>query len=412
MIQNKTSKLKKFFLLGAIFVFSLSFSLSAESKTEYQINQEIKTLNQDIKSNKDKLDEIESKREEYARKIREAQKEKATLENQMAILDNRIAKTEIEIEALNMEIKKVNLEVKKVKIGIENKESEIENEKEKIGSALKLLYKEGNTSTLEILLLNDSLTDFLNKTRYLEDINAEMGESLNRLKQYKRDLEMEQKSLEDKNEELLVLRSDLENTQAALEEEKANKEFVLETTKSSESEYQSMLARAKKEQEQAAMEIANLEKEVRAKMDEMTGKEIEFNDQGFIWPVPNKGITAYFHDPDYPYRYLFEHPAIDVRAGQATPIKAAASGYVAKVKISGTSYGYIMIVHGDGLSTVYGHTSKSYVSEEDYVVQGQTIGLSGGMPGTPGSGSLTTGPHLHFEVRKDGIPVNPLEYLP
>ena len=71
-----------------------------------------------------------------------------------------------------------------------------------------------------------------------------------------------------------------------------------------------------------------------------------------------------------------------------------------------------MIIHGDGLSTVYGHISKALVSQEDYVAQGQAIALSGGLPGTTGAGRLTSGPHLHFEVRKDGIPVDPASFLP
>lgn len=412
MNPKKFKNFGKVLFIALILSAGFCFSFKAEGSSSYSNNREIKSLNKEIKSNKGRLEDIKRKKEEYTRRIRSAQKEKASLENQMAILENRIAKTEIEIESLQTEIEKTALEKEKVQIEIKEKEEDINKEKKNIANTIKLLYKEGDASTLEILLLNDSLSDFLNKTRYLEDINKEMRQSLDRLRQYKRDLEMEEKSLSDKNEELLLLRSDLKNTMASLEEEKKSKDYLLEATKESEEEYQSLLAQAKREQEQAAMEIASLEKQVRAKINKLEGKKLKFNDEGFIWPVPNRGVTAYFHDPDYPYRYLFEHPAIDIRAGQGSTIKAAASGYVAKVKIRGTSYGYIMVVHGNGLSTVYGHTSKAYVSEEDYVVQGQTIGLSGGLPGTPGAGRLSTGPHLHFEIRKDGIPVDPLEYLP
>ena len=159
--------------------------------------------------------------------------------------------------------------------------------------------------------------------------------------------------------------------------------------------------------------IASMEKLVRAKLAKLQGKKLEFNDNGFIWPVKKNVITAYFHDPDYPFRYIFEHPGVDVRAAQGTTLKAAASGYVARVKAGPKGgYGYIMIIHGDGLSTVYGHIPKAYVKEDEYVVQGQTIGLTGGLPGTAGAGRLTTGPHLHFEIRLNGIPVDPLGYLP
>jgi len=158
----------------------------------------------------------------------------------------------------------------------------------------------------------------------------------------------------------------------------------------------------------------NKQKIILIEDDEILSKVLfsEFNDAGFIWPVAKNTITAYFDDPEYPFRYVFEHPAIDIRAGQGTAIKAAASGYIAIAKDAGRGYSYIMIIHGDGLATVYGHVSKIYVQADEYVVQGQSVGLTGGTPGTNGAGRLTTGPHLHFETRLNGVPVDPLEYLP
>lgn len=405
-------KLKILIGILVVFCFCVSSSITVKSMTDDQVNDEVRELNKEIKSTKDRLEEIDRKKEQFLANIKKKQAETANLNNQLAILENRLAMTEAEIESIKEEISKVNLEMKKVNVEIANKEEEIEREKKHIANTLKLMYKEGDINTLEILLLNDSLADFLNKFKYLEDISKEMGESLENLKRYKRDLEKNKVVLDEKSEELLNLKNDLEQSLLALEDEKNNKNFILEVTRNSEIEYQNLLALAKQEQEQAALEIVALEKEVRERMKALSGGELEFNDDGLIWPVTKNYITAYFHDPEYPFRYLFEHPGIDIRAAQGTPIKAAASGYVARVKINGTAYGYIMLIHGDGLSTVYGHTPKSYVAEDDYVVQGQAIGESGGLPGTTGAGRLSTGAHLHFEVRLNGIPVNPLEYLP
>ena len=271
------------------------------------------------------------------------------------------------------------------------------------------MNKKDNITSLEILLLNDSLTDFLSQVKYLENINEEIKKSIKGLKKITRLLNKEKDSLNNQNEELEGLKIELNDKKKKFSSEKDSKINILNQVATSENEYQRLLKLAKKEQENAAYEIVTMEKQARLKMAEMEGKKLEFNDDGLIWPVKKNVITAYFHDPDYPFRYIFEHPGVDIRAAQGTTLKAAASGYVARVKHNNSSsYGYIMIIHGDGLSTVYGHVSKVYVKEDDYVVQGQKIALSGGLPGTPGAGRLTTGPHLHFEVRLNGIPVNPL----
>lgn len=392
-------------IVGAIFN-AHSFILGQDS------NDEIKELNKQIQIKKDEVNKIKAKQEKYAQTLKQKQKEKISLINQLAILDNHLAKSELDIEKVQTDISITDLEIKKIDAEIEDIKNQTMEEKEHLASALRLLYKQDQASTLEIFLLNNNLSEFLNQVKYVEDINGAIGESLDILKINKEQGEKKLASLDEKNKELNDLKKELEGKKEALEGEQESKAFILDQTRSSEKEYQRLLQLARQEQEQAAADITGLEKTVREKISKISEKKLEFNDAGLTWPVPKNIITSYFHDPEYPFRFIFEHPAVDIKAGQGTQIKAAASGYVARAKDAGKGYSYIMLIHGDGLATVYGHVSKIYVAEEEYVVQGQIIGLSGGLPGTSGAGRLTTGPHLHFEVRLNGIPVNPLEYLP
>ncbi len=414
IVMKISKKITTLIILSIISVGGLYTPIFALGDTfqDDLINQEVKEINQQIQNQRQRLKKIQDKQKVYSDIIKKKQAEKSTLNNQLAILDNRLAKTELDIEMVRTEIKKVDLEIQKTNTEIENKKEEIKKEKKHIKDILQLIYKQDTTSNLEIILLNNSFSDFLSQAKYLEDINKKVKEKIENLRRLRKKMEKEKTRLAEEQDKLSDWKKELAQKKEKLESEKEDKTFILDQVKSSEKEYQRLLAQAKKEQQEAASEIASMEKLVRAKLSKLQGKKLEFNDNGFVWPVPKNVITTYFHDPDYPFRYIFEHPGVDIRAAQGTPIRAAASGYVARAKDAGYGYSYIMIIHGDGLSTVYGHVSKIFVKEDEYVVQGQTIGLSGGLPGTRGAGRLTTGPHLHFEVRKNGIPVDPLEYLP
>ena len=205
----------------------------------------------------------------------------------------------------------------------------------------------------------------------------------------------------------------LEGKEAGLTYDQASKTDLLTETKSSEKQYQALLQQAISQQKQAEADLATAESSLRQKMSPGQKNKLNSGNSTIGWPVPRNAVMTTFHDPDYPYRNILgEHPGWDIRAKQGTTLTAAADGYVAKVKFDGSkNYAYIMIIHGNGLATVYGHISAAYVSQDQYVTQGQPIGRSGGMPGGIGSGPFTTGPHLHFEVRLNGIPVDPANYL-
>jgi murein DD-endopeptidase MepM/ murein hydrolase activator NlpD len=422
---------KKNLILAIIFLFSFVifysfaiYSLAQENiaannnsdnsnEDAYLINREIQNINEEIQSQKNRMQKNQDMQKQYAANIALKQKEKSSLNNQLAILDNRIVKAQLDAENVQMDIDKVKLEIFKTNLSIDEKNKEIEIEKSHIENILSMLNKQDHVDMLKALLLNNSLADFLSQVKYLEDINKELDDSVEQLAKVKIHLENEKSTLIDKSKKLSDLKIDLEEKQRKFEADKENKNYLIGQVHSSEKEYQKLLALAKQEQDESANEIASMEKIVRAKYAKLEKKNLEFNDSGLIWPVKKNVITAYFHDPEYPFKKIFEHPGVDIRAAQGSVVKAAASGYVAQAKDGGKrGYSYIMIIHGDELSTVYGHISQINVKNDDYVVQGQVIGLSGGMPGTHGAGSFTTGPHLHFEVRKNGIPVDPLSYLP
>ena len=119
---------------------------------------------------------------------------------------------------------------------------------------------------------------------------------------------------------------------------------------------------------------------------------------GFIWPV--HGVVT----SGFGWRWGRLHAGIDIAVGTGTPVVAAAGGTVI---IAGWLGGYgnlVVIDHGNGFATAYGHNSSVTVFAGQYVAQGQLISYSG-------STGHSTGPHVHFEVRIDGVPVDPMGYL-
>ncbi|MCX6794790.1 MAG: peptidoglycan DD-metalloendopeptidase family protein [Candidatus Falkowbacteria bacterium] len=403
----KTGLLLAIFI-GLICVAPLTFS-------QYEsLDDEINALNLKILNQKKQLETLQERQQEYQVQIELKQKDKINLSNQLSILENRLAKAQLDIESVNIEIDKTGLEIKKIEIDSDNLDKLIEKQKTHIANLLRSMYRQDQVSTLEILLLNDSLSDFLDQAQYLADTNREIGESLKGLRSDKSRLEQNKAALDGKNTELAGLKDKLEEKKDNLSYEQENKTYILEETQSSEKEYQALLQQAKREQQQAEAEIASAEQLIRQKMSQKDKTRLNNGNNTIAWPVPSNTIVATFHDPDYPYRNIIgEHSGVDIRARQGTAITAAADGYVAKVKFNGDkSYAYIMLIHGNGLATVYGHVSAVYVMTDQYVTQGQAIGRTGGTPGGIGTGGFSTGPHLHFEVRLNGLPVNPQEYLP
>lgn len=374
-------------------------------------NEEVLQLNLQIQEKKQALDQLNQQKAEYERNLALKQQEALSLSSEIGSLDEQAKKTQIEIDIANNEIDTLKLQIKEVDGKIADREKDIVDRKDQLSGYVRQLNRMQNTNLVQVLLANDKFSDFFNELNSVEDLEHRLKGSLDEVKLLREELQSVQDDLERKKTDLDNATAKLEGTKEELAGQMDYKSNLLDATKDNEAQYQEMLAAVKTEQSSVNSELSQIESSLRSKLE--GDNQLTDDSKVLSWPVnPSNGITATFHDPTYIFRRLFEHPAIDIRAKQGTPVKAAASGYVGRAKDSGLGYSYIMLIHAGGISTVYGHISQINVREDAYVTRGQIIGLSGGMPGTPGAGKLTTGSHLHFEVRKDGIPVNPLNYLP
>ncbi|MCB9802629.1 peptidoglycan DD-metalloendopeptidase family protein [Candidatus Nomurabacteria bacterium] len=403
-------------LILASFLASFLFptiSKAVEYNFGSEVNQELWQLNQDINEKRSTITELNKQIDVYKKNITAKQRELNSLSNQVATINESIAKINLEVATIELEKETAALQIENTNIKIQAKEKEISEQKAVIAEILRTVHREQqNTSLLEVLLMNNNFSDFIGEIKRMEDLQDTLLSRVEDLQKIKLSLTDEKKELEANQDELLVLAERLASKKESLSGQKIVKANLLEQTHGQEASYQALLEQARQEQQQLNSDIVYLEQTARERLNRQLEQQ-ELNSDGFMWPVPSQIVTATFHDPDYPYRYIFEHPAIDIKAAQGTAIRAIDSGYVAKAKDGGqTGYSYIMLVHADGLSSVYGHVNVISVEEDQFISKGQIIGYSGGMPGTRGAGPFTTGPHLHLEVRLNGIPVNPLNYLP
>ena len=207
--------------------------------------------------------------------------------------------------------------------------------------------------------------------------------------------------------QLIEYQDNINESEQVLSQQADYKQILLADRLGEQKFFSRALAEAKLEQEQIMIRVRELATGISYK------DYSDFPREDFIWPVaPALGISSFFHDKSYESKFGITHNAIDIPTDQLTPVMAPLSGQVIEARDGGLGYSYLQLAHKDGLSTVYGHIYSLKAQKGDMVEQGEIIALSGGALGTRGAGTMTTGPHLHLEILKDGVYVDPLEYLP
>lgn len=429
--QQRRIRIASLVVLGVIVPFLVAaHTLDDFVDSEVSDDSEVQELNDQIAEKSAGIEELEKRLKVYQDNIKEKQREQFNLENEISILENRINATRDEIQKNELELDATQLEIQLIQAQIRFASEDIERNKEIIKDLLADVYLQDQKTPLEITFSNPSLSAFYSSIEYTRHIQSDMQSTLDTVQAAQIELEEHRTELKDRKASLAQQTQELEVEQDQLAGEEQYKQQLLDETELSEEKFQLLLANARQEQQRIEGEIAGLQnaaqerileirQDIRARLEDgdetVTEEDQNFlnGDVSFIWPTPPTKITCEYHCAGYPFEsYIGPHSGIDIGIPMGTAIRASASGYVVRAVFDGTSnLSWVMIDHGEGLATVYMHTSSIAVNVDQYVRRGDIIGYSGGMPGTPGAG-LSTGPHLHFEIRVNGIPTNPREYLP
>lgn len=387
-----------------LLVFLLAGSAGVVSV--FAADADLNELQSEIEQRKAAIADINQKLETYRARIKELSSKSTSLLNDVALIENQAAMAELDIAATQARIEEQTLQLAAIEERIRAATQELEAQRDMLSALLFSLNQHEERGVVASMFGAASFHEAFDSVEQLQEVNTSLGQSVTATKQLRTNLEADQADLEIELATLTDLEGELQARIAKLEMQRDAKEVLVQQTADSEGEYRTLMSELRQEQQYIASQIAALQNTYESRIDEAdtTG------DTSIItWPLHGV-ITATFHDPTYPYRNLFPHSGLDIAIPVGTSVESAAPGYVAWAT-TGRSYGnYVMIIHANGLATLYAHLSRIDVATDQYVSRGQQIGLSGGRPGSQGAG-LSTGPHLHFEVRKDGIPTNPQDYL-
>ena len=398
ILRNK----KIFFILTLILTFILfvvffsygdsSVDLSQKIKEE---NQRLKKIEQQIKSIKDEINNLQKEESGYLEALHKIEK--------------LLRDTEKELQAIEKDLEFAQKEIKIV-------EDEVIIEKEKLKEKTKLLegrlrqiYKHRLTGYLEILFNSESFSDFLTRFRYIKNILSLDAEVINDIRQQMEKIEDHKINLENREEILNLLKKEVEKEKENIEFSIKGRKSIIDKIDSQKEVYLKSL----KELEQSSQEIKNIIERI-YKQQEEDSKEVSQKEVPAITLKPKKGILAlpiqgklisgYGRQKNTEFNTDTFNSGIDISAPLGQVVHSAGAG---EVIYTGTIKGYgqiIIIDHGGRTTTLYAHLSKILVDIGDRVKKEQTIGQVGD------SGGVSS-PRLHFEVRVEGKPTDPMNWL-
>ncbi len=362
-----------------------------------------KTLEEKKQDTLKEIENLKSDIKETQKEINSLTTEKNDISSYINQLDNKIIKISNEISDFEDKIEDKEKDIEETKVKLEDAKVRCEQQYDDMQKRIQFIYEKRNKSFFEMIVSSNSISDLLNKADYVFSMSDYDNEMMNKLNETKKEIENYEKTLEQELSDLELMKSELESQKTKVNSTINAKKGEL-AAKNSEINSATKERSAYEKELEAQEKILNEIEEQIAKS--ANGNAYEGTTTGFVWPCPGyTRISSYFGPRPQPTPGAStNHKGVDLAAPYGSNILATAAGKVTTSTYSKSAGNYIVIAHGNGMSSVYMHCSKLLVSVGDTVSQGQVIAKVG-------STGYSTGNHLHFGIIKNGSYVNPLNYI-
>lgn len=440
-----------------ICLLSLFIGVIPEKSIGAENSDPRKAYEEKLKAAQEQKKELEEKKKEQEALIAEFTSEKENIETYIQELDLKLNDISLRIFELKQEIKKTEDELEETRLDLLAAKERESDQYETMKKRIAYMYENGETSYVELLLNSGSVSDFLNQVEYAQDIARYDNSLLDRYKEAKKDVEDHEALLEASIDELNLIRKSEELEQATVEElmelkaneieklteqlgiadeylfeymsEISNKEVEIDQIIEAEQKRIEEEERKRKEEEERRKREEEAQRkaaeEARRKAQESgnitkpsstSGYDAdainhvvltdETNIYSMIWPLPGDHRTySKFGPRKAPTAGASTyHKGWDIGGEFGAPMVSVLAGTVYAVGYNSSAGNFVKVEHQPGFVSVYCHCSKILVSEGEYVQQGQQIALVG-------STGVSTGPHLHFSIQKDGEYIDPDPYI-
>lgn len=291
----------------------------------------------------------------------------------------------------------MNAQIKQIELELEAARKQLLERQDLLNKRIRAIYIHGQLNYLEVIMGSKNFSDFANRLELLKRVIRSDYNLIQDIRVRQEQIQAKMNELSLQKQELEKLAAEATKAQQAIEMKRAEQQAVMDSAKAQRDAAEQM------EQDLIASS-ERIRQQIQARQG--GGMEPQVIGSGILGYPCSGPITSPFGYRIHPiFGTTIYHSGIDIGVDEGTPVHAADSGVVIYSGSGLTGYGNVVIIdHGNGLSTLYAHNSALLVSEGESVSKGQVVAYSG-MTG------YATGPHVHFEVRVNGSPTDPMGYL-